>query len=234
MGEVTVQVVYQDQEAKPLSLIVVQGSGPALLGRNWLQHFVLDCCRIKTVLRDGGVLQQLLQEFSGIFADELGTITPVKAKLVVSSSATPRFHRPRPVPYALRPLVEQELDRLERAGVLERVDHSDWAAPIVTVPKRDGQVRICDDYKVTINPVLDVDQYPLPRPEDLFATLAGGRYFQHSTSHTPTTRSYLMTMLDNFLQSTLIVGCTDLLAYLSVWRLHPRFFRKQWIKSCKA
>ena len=73
--------------------------------------------------------------------------------------------------------MEQELDRLEQAGVLERVDHSDWAAPIVTVPKRDGLVRICGDYKVTINPVLDIDQYPLPRPEDLFATLAGGRYF---------------------------------------------------------
>ena len=57
------------------------------------------------------------------------------------------------------------------------MDHSDWAAPVVTVPKRDGQVQICSDYKVTVNPVLDIDQYPLPRPEDLFATLADGIYF---------------------------------------------------------
>ena len=95
----------------------------------------------------------------------------------MAPGATPKFRPPKPVPYALKPLVEQELDRLEKAGVLERVTHSDWAAPIVTVPKRDGQVRICGDYKVTINPALDVDQYPLPRPEDLFATLAGGKYF---------------------------------------------------------
>ena len=73
--------------------------------------------------------------------------------------------------------MEQKLDRLEKAGVLERVDHSDWAAPIVTVLKKNGQVRICGDYKVTVNPVLVVDTYPLPRPEDLFATLAGGKYF---------------------------------------------------------
>ena len=52
-----------------------------------------------------------------------------------------------------------------------------WLRPIVTMPKRDELVRICGNYKVTVNPVLDIDQYPLPRPEDLFATLAGERYF---------------------------------------------------------
>ena len=100
----------------------------------------------------------------------------MEAKIVLLS-AVPRFYRPRSVPYALKPLVDQELDRLQKTGVLEPVDHSDWAAPIVTVPKRDGQVRICGDYKGTVNPVLDVDQYLLPRPEDLFATLSSGKYF---------------------------------------------------------
>ena len=61
--------------------------------------------------------------------------------------------------------------------MLQHVMHSDWAAPIVTIPKRDGEVRVCGDYKVTVNPMLDVDQYPLPRPEDLFTSLADGMYF---------------------------------------------------------
>ena len=43
--------------------------------------------------------------------------------------------------------------------------------------KEDQSVRICGDFKVTINPVLQVDQFPLPKPEDLFATLAGGTKF---------------------------------------------------------
>ena len=70
-----------------------------------------------------------------------------------------------------------ELDRLEMLGVLEKTTFCEWAAPIVVVPKKDGRMRICGDYKVTINPSLDVDQYPLPKPEDIFASLTGGVKF---------------------------------------------------------
>ncbi len=81
------------------------------------------------------------------------------------------------MPYALREGIEQDLERLERLCVIEKISHSEWAAPIVPVPKAAKTVRICGDYKVTVNPVLQVDQYPLPKPEDLFARLAGGRQY---------------------------------------------------------
>ena len=45
------------------------------------------------------------------------------------------------------------------------------------VHKRDGKLRLCRDYKVTVNPALEVEQYLLPNPDDLFATLAGGKCF---------------------------------------------------------
>ena len=90
---------------------------------------------------------------------------------------TPKFFKPRPVPYAIRDEVSAQLDKLEAEGVLEKVSHSDWAAPIVVVPKQDGSYRLCGDYKVTINQALEVDQYSLPRPDDLLATLAGGQKF---------------------------------------------------------
>ena len=60
---------------------------------------------------------------------------------------------------------------------MERVTHSDWAAPIVAVPKKDGGFHICGDYKVTVNGALDVDQCPLSNPSEFFATLIGGKKF---------------------------------------------------------
>lgn len=58
-------------------------------------------------------------------------------KLAVRLGARPCFHLPCSVPYTLKEAVEQELDSMERLGVIEKVSHSNWAAPIVVVPKRD-------------------------------------------------------------------------------------------------
>ena len=81
---------------------------------------------------------------------------------------------------------------MEKQGILEPVPHSNWAAPIVAVPKKNGRFRICGDYKVTVNQVLDVEQYPLPKPEDLFATLAGGKLL----SKLDLSQAYLQLLLD--------------------------------------
>lgn len=47
----------------------------------------------------------------------------------------------------------------------------------MVVPKTNKSIRVCGDYKVTVNPCLIIDQHPLPIPEDLFATLEGGVLF---------------------------------------------------------
>ena len=71
---------------------------------------------------------ELSATYKGVFGPGLGKIKEFEARLSVHSEATPKFHKARPVPYSLRPVVEAELDRLEKEGVVTKVSHSAWAA----------------------------------------------------------------------------------------------------------
>ncbi len=80
----------------------------------------------------------------------------------------------RPLPFSIKPAVETDIQRLVLNGVLQKVEHSSWATPIVVVPKPSKAVRICGDFSITVNPQLHINQYPISRPEELFA---GGNKF---------------------------------------------------------
>ena len=50
-------------------------------------------------------------------------------------------------PHSERKVVENELKRQVKEGVLKKSESSDWATPVVTILKPDGKVRICDDFQ---------------------------------------------------------------------------------------
>ena len=174
----TAQVkVTHNQQAYQMELLVADVTGqPPILGREWLTKLKLDWTQVFNISK-ARRLEEVLADHKPVFEETLGTLKGFKAKLHLKPEATPKFFKARPVPFALRKKVEESLDELEQEGVLTKVTHSDWGSPIVVVPKKTGDVRICGDYKVTLNQVLDVDQHPLPKPDDLFATLAGGKVF---------------------------------------------------------
>ena len=92
----------------------------------------------------------------------------------------------------LQTKVETEINQLVKEGVLEPVQFSVWATPVVPVLKQDGTVRLCGDYKITINQVAKTDTYLLPRIEDLFTFLSRGTVF----SKLDMTQAYLQIALD--------------------------------------
>ena len=185
-GKITCEVSYKGQ-TYTLPLIVLAGEGPTLLGRDWMQQIRLDWMQqirldwstifqIKAV--HDGSLQPLLQPFEDIFKEELGTYTGDKAKIHIDPLVAPKFCKYRPLPYAMREMVEKELQRLETLGIIKPVKSFKWAAPIVPVLKPDHKsIRICGGYKLTANKDLRLEQYLLPKVEDLFSTLAGGITF---------------------------------------------------------
>ena len=157
--------------------------GPALFGRDWLHQTQLDWERICAISKEQATqdtqkkLERLIDDYSEVFKDEMGTFKSAKGKLALKEGSQPKFCKARPVPYAMKPKVEVEMKRLEKEGIPHKVKFGDWATPIVPVAKSNGTVRICGDYKTTVNPQLQTEEYPLPRIDDIFAKLAGGQKF---------------------------------------------------------
>ena len=123
-GQITVEAKYGGSTQR-LDILVVGGKGPSLMGRDWL-HKLKPNLSVYYMGRKGSLsLQGLMDGHRDLFKDELGLIKGVTVKIHVDSSKPPRFFKPRPVPYALRGRVEQELERLQRGGIIEPVQFSD-------------------------------------------------------------------------------------------------------------
>lgn len=179
-----VEVSYQGQKSL-LPITVVNGNVPSLMGRDWLRRLSIHWeelfpseARVHQMESVTEPVADLIKKFPKVFTDELGCLRDFQVHIPVPEGTAPKFFKARPVPYAMRSRVEDELDRLEQQGVWKRVNYSKWAAPIVTVLKnpRDpsGPIRICGDYKSTVNRSAPLDAYPIPNTVDQMARLAGG------------------------------------------------------------
>ncbi|PAA73574.1 hypothetical protein BOX15_Mlig008794g1 [Macrostomum lignano] len=136
------------------------------------------------------------------FSPELGKYNGPPVSLNMKPDAQPRFMKARNLPFALKDKVESQLNREIEQGILVPVQHSEYASPVVPVLKSDGSVRVCADFKQTVNPNVEPDSYPLPRIEELFAKLTGGRLF----TKLDLSQAYMQLPLDEASQTRLPFG----------------------------
>ena len=121
-------------------------------------------------------MDQLLCLYAEVFAKIPGTMKHIRAHLTLRGSHS------MGVATTLRPICYSRLGGA-RAGPPRRSRGASEGEPCnvscnpVLVPKKDGTLRLCGNYKVTINLELLVDQYPLPKPVDMMACLTGGVCF---------------------------------------------------------
>ena len=179
-GKAVVSVNYEEQ-FQELSVLVVNTNGPNILGRDWLALLKLNWKELFAVhslvdsQKEG--VAKIINQFQDVFEGGLGKMKGVTAKIVVQDNCKPKYFKARPVPHALREGIEKELEKSVREGTLIPVQFSDWAAPIVPLVKEDKSVRICGDYKLTVNKFSKLDNYPIPKLEDLLVALAGGEKY---------------------------------------------------------
>lgn len=187
LAEVDVEVLGELKEKLELYVVSDVDKMP-LFGRQWLRSFshkiltrILEVNKVNSNLNEAGLtgsLETLLQKYKTLFDDSIiGEIKGEPVALHLKEGSKPIFCKARPVPFSLKSKVEHKIDRLVQSGILVKVDYSEYATPVVPVQKPNGEVRLCGDFKVTINPQMIVDEHPLPTPEELFAGLAGGEKF---------------------------------------------------------
>ena len=109
----------------------------------------------------------------GLFSDQPGS-TSMAEHNVLLKDTTPLRQRMYRVPERMLPVLQEELLVMQRLGVIERSE-SAWSSPVVLVPKKDGSMRFCIDFR-QVNAQSHFDAYPMPRLEDLIERLGKAHF----------------------------------------------------------
>ncbi|KFD59948.1 hypothetical protein M514_27867, partial [Trichuris suis] len=191
LGFCDVNVTFK-QNHGTLRLLVSKGNQESLLGLQWFPTLGLSISGVSQVTEDGAV-EDVLREFQDVFSETLGTYTGPKVSLPLDPNVPPKRFKARNVPLAIRSRIEDELDRLLKEGVIEPISNPKWSTPIVPVIKSTGAIRLCGDYKVTINTALQDNPYPIPAVNNLLSNLSGGQVF----AKIDMAQAYLQLPVDN-------------------------------------
>ncbi|KAL0148266.1 hypothetical protein M9458_056412, partial [Cirrhinus mrigala] len=118
-------------------------------------------------------LQHLVGQFSDVFSSRPGQTNVIQHDIRTPPRVIVR-QQPYRVPEARRQAIEEEVQEMLKLGVIEP-SRSPCSSPIVMVPKPDGTLRFCNDFR-RLNEVSEFDSYPMPRVDELLDRLGRARY----------------------------------------------------------
>ena len=134
------------------------------------------CSELNT--SEKGALHELLLKYEDLFDGTLGKWNMDDYDVELRPDAKPYHARAYPIPRVHQATLRLEVERLVKAGVLKKVNRSEWAAPTFIIPKKDGSVRFISDFR-ELNKRIKRKPYPIPKIQDMLLNLEG---FQWATS----------------------------------------------------
>ena len=118
------------------------------------------------------VVSRLREEFPEVFSDLPGRTTACKMR-IETGEAVPRVSHPYRIPNKLKEGVRAEVEKLVDLGIVV-ASTSPWASPVVPVPKGDGTVRVCVDYR-KLNEVTTADPYYMSTMDEILERVGGSQ-----------------------------------------------------------
>ena len=176
MGSFTAKLETKTSSAVE-RIYVVKGLDRCLLGRPAITKLSLLEIKFPSAsLSEVITLETVKAKYPNLFR-ELGKMSG-EYHITLKEGANPyALAVPRRVPIPLLPQVKQELENMEKTGVIFRVDQStDWCAGMVVVPKPNGKIRICVDLS-RLNESVKRENFPLPAIDQSLGLLSGAKYF---------------------------------------------------------
>ena len=152
---------------------VTEDNGGCLLSSSTAQDLGLISFHINKVdhkespVKDKGIAGTL-NKFLAVFK-HLGKLKGKQVELVIGSEVKPIAQQQQRIPFHLRKQVQVELDKLVAQDIIERVpenEKTDWVSPIVCVPKKNGEIRLCVDMRAANNAIKRV-RHPIPTVKDI-------------------------------------------------------------------
>ena len=175
---------------------------------------------------DEGQVYRLAEEFPDIFSDTPGKTSVCKLVIKISE-ALPIASMPYRVPDRLKEGVRQEVNKLIELGVVVP-STSPWASPIVPVPKSDGSIRLCIDYR-RINSITVADPYYMTTLEEILERVGGSRcvskldlckgFYQIEVEEESVEKTAFITPFGKFAFKRMPLACaTRLLCFRGLWK----------------
>lgn len=175
-GCIYVSLIYNDL-SKKFKFLVIDGVQRSILGRDFFRTFAVTQIEINQLSVASDQLKGMIDKYKELFDGKLGKLKNVKVHLDIIEGVSPKFVPARKVPYAFLPEVEKELNTLENAGIIKKIEKATWGTPLVPILKENGGIRICADYKITLNKYLKDTNYRLPNIDDILYQLREAQFF---------------------------------------------------------
>ena len=135
------------------------------------------CLELELVQRIYSVKEESLEsEYADVF-EGLGEIRSVQHKIKIDPNATPVIHPPRRVPVALREPLKEELQRMEKLGVIMKAtDSTGWVHSLVIAENKNNKIRVSLDPSDLDRAVM-LEHFPMQTIEDVISRMSNAKVF---------------------------------------------------------
>ncbi|GJQ67626.1 hypothetical protein Trydic_g18608, partial [Trypoxylus dichotomus] len=166
---------YNTSDTLKVEVIVVEGDGEALLSYATsmkLELIEIKCRNVQQISNIKRLEQRYPEVFNGV-----GNLKDCEIKLRIDNNITPVAQTNRRIPFHFRKKVEDELNRLEKEGIIEKVTGlTSWISPTVIVPKSQDltAIRLCVDMRPANKAICRVRNV-MPTTDDIITQLNGAK-----------------------------------------------------------